>query len=300
MNAQSLEWNDLQLVQAIGRTGSLSGAARILGVNHSTVFRRIGAIETSLKVRLFDRHARGYSMTAAGEAFLSVSDDIENQVNELTRLVIGRDISLRGTLRVAVPDALLLSVLMRHIPDFARTFPEIELELISANTYADLTKREADIAVRATSTPSDTLFGRRLCNMATTAYAIKDEPVEEPIGLAERKWLLPDDSLGLAKSLKWHSKTCSGSKVILRSNSLLTLKEAAIAGMGAALLPCFMGDTASELIRLMAPPAELTSEIWLLTHTDLKNTARVRAFMSFISEAFKSEQACMEGSLSNM
>ena len=159
MNAQLLEWNDLQLVLAICREGTLSGAARVLNVNHSTVFRRIGSIEKKIGVRLFERLATGYVMTEAGDVMLEAGENVENEILGLSRKLLGRDLYLKGNLRVAVPDALLMKVLMPHLESFSQSYPEIQLELFISNNYQDLTKREADVAVRVTKSPPETAVG---------------------------------------------------------------------------------------------------------------------------------------------
>jgi len=296
MKAQNLNWNDLQLVAAVCDEGTLSGAARKLGVNHSTVFRRIKALEKSLNVRLFERLPRGYVMTEAGEAFFVASDKIGTLVNDLARNVTGQDLKLHGTLRVAVPDAILLEILVPNIHKFVDIYPDIQLELISANSYANLTRREADVAIRATRRPADTLFGRKLCNLATAFYVHKDKLAAcENLPNTAQSWLMPDESLGQLPASQWIAKNCPDANFTLASNMLLCLKEAAKAGLGIAPLPCFMGDAEPTLVRFIEPNKALQSEVWLLTHQDLKYTARVRVFMDFLIALMSTHKNLLEG-----
>jgi len=296
MNAQKIDWNDLQLVTAVCVEGTLSGAARRLGVNHSTVFRRIKFIEEALGVRLFDRLPRGYAMTEAGEAFFAAGDKVENLVNSLALQVAGQDLRLHGDLRVAVPDGLMLEILMPAIPEFTRTHPSVKLELVVSSDYADLSRREADIAVRATRAPAEALFGRKLCNMAIAFYgqrdSVEDWKTQPPETLS---WLMPDETLGQLLVGSWLAKNRAGATINFTSNTLLCLKGAAKSGLGVAPLPCFMGDHDPELARLIEPCEDLGSEIWLLTHAELKHTARVRAFMDFASGVFEGKAALLEG-----
>jgi len=296
MNAQIIDWNDLQLVMAVCREGTLSGAARKLGFNHSTVFRRINLIEEKLGVRLFERLPRGYSMTKSGEAALGTVGEMESLADGLIRKITGQDLQLSGDIRVAVPDALLLDVLMPHISNFADKYPEIRLEIIADNSYADLTRREADIAVRVTTKPAENLFGRKLCTLATRVYYHKKfEGLHGTPPMETLPWLMPEDSMHRLSTNRWLAKAYPGAVVNFKSNSLLCLLEAAKQGLGAAPLPCFMGDKEPTLMRTAEVINALGSEIWLLTHIDLKTTARIRAFMDHISRSIGPDQPRLEG-----
>ncbi len=298
MNAQPLEWNDLHFVLAVCREGTLSGAARILGVNHSTVFRRIGMIEKKLDVRLFERLASGYMMTEAGEAMLESGERVENEVLGLSRKLIGRDLQLSGVLRVAVPDALLMKVLMPHLGVFSQRYPKIQLELVVSNNYLNLTRREADIAVRATQEPPEAVVGRRMCSMMTTIYGSTDYLVRQTEGTIENHtWLLPDESLMQLPIIKWLDRNYPKATLGLRCNTLPGLYEAVIHGLGVAALPCFLGDPDTRLNRILPLDDELASELWLLTHPDLRRTARVRALMDFLTKALEKEKNLIEGQL---
>lgn len=300
MNAQALEWNDLHLVLAVCREGTLSGAARVLGVNHSTVFRRIAAIEKKLGVRLFDRLATGYAMTEAGEAVLASADRIENEVLALSRTLIGRDLQLSGVLRVAVPDALLTTLLMRHLGEFTQRYPQIQLELMISNNYLNLTRREADVAVRVTASPPEAVVGRRLCGVATTVYGCADYLEKKANGVIEEyAWLMPDEELAHLPVTTWLGRQYPGAPIALRCNTLLGLHEAAVEGLGIAALPCFLADPNERLVRIIDPPAALASELWVLTHPDIKRTARVRALMDFLSGVLDKDRDLLEGRLAD-
>jgi len=297
MNAQDVAWDDFRTVLAVCREGTLSGAARALGVNHSTVFRRINALEEKLDVRLFERLPEGYAMTEAGESVREAGERIENEVLGLSRRLVGRDLGLHGSLRVTAPDAFAIKLLMPLLARFARQYPDIRLELSLGNNYLDLTRREADVAVRATVTPPEAAIGRRLCTLATTVYGagsyLEREPAAQTPG--QHAWLMPDDELAQLPFAGWQRKHFPAARVVFRSNSLSGLFEAVKHGMGVAPLPCFLGDPEPGLQRLVEPPDELASELWLLTHPDLRRTARVRALMDFLSECIGSGRELIEG-----
>ena len=296
MKTQQLEWNDLSLVLAICRSGTLSGAAQILGVNHSTVFRRIGAIEDKLGVRLFDRLPNGYAMTEAGEAVREVSERIENEISALSRKLIGRDLQLHGILRVSAPDALAIEVLMPHMATFCQAYPTIQLELSVANSFVDLAQREADVAIRSTKQPPETAVGHRLCRMMTSVYGSSSYINDNASNNLERyHWLMPNLGLDWFSANKWLNKHYPESTVVFRSNSLLGLYKGTKQGLGVAPLPCFLADPDDDLLRTLAPVDALSTELWLLIHPDLRRTARVRAFVDFLLEAMEKEKDLIEG-----
>ena len=295
MNAQQLDWNDLRYVLAVCHEGSLSGAARALNVNHSTVFRRINAIEEMLGVRLFERLSNGYAMTEAGEAALRVGDRIENEVLGLSHKLIGKDLRLSGVLRVTAPDALAIKILMPHISEFSKQYPDIQLEFSVASNFFNLSQREADIAIRATSSPPDTLIGHRVCGLATGIYGTSEYLNEA--SSEHLPWLMPDDELAHLPVTRWQKKHYPEDSVVFRSNSFLALFEAARQGQGIAPLPCFLADPEHKLDRIIAPLEELDTELWLLTHPDLRRTARVRAFTEFLLLLLKKQRNLFEGQI---
>jgi len=296
MNAQDIEWNDLYFVLAVCRQGTLSSAARILNVSHSTVLRRIDSVEKKLGVRLFDRLAMGYVMTEAGELMLETGERVENEMLGLSRTLVGRDMQLHGNIRVAVPDALLLKVLMPHLNDFTQKFPKIQLELVISNDYLNLSKREADIAIRVTNKPPETLIGRCLCDMKTTIYSSKkylNNHLDKNI--ATYAWLMPDEDLMHLPIIAWLKKKYPNANIALRCNTILCLFESVIQNIGVAALPCFLADSEPQLKRIIPPPNELTSKLWLITHPELRQTARIQVFKDFLIDVFMKEKTLIEG-----
>ena len=288
-------WDDLRVFLAISRSGSLNVAARALGVNHSTVFRRINGFEEALGVRLFDRLASGYALTIAGEEMRATAERVEQEIDRLDRRISGQDLRLEGTLVVTTTDTLTENMLGPYLAAFKQAYPGITLDLVLDNQHINLSKRLADIAIRPTLSPPETLVGRRVATLAFAPYTAKRTVKKRPADLAAQDWLAVDDSLAHLAADKWFRQSLPDAHIAMRSNSLLGLLHGCEAGMGAALLPCFMGDPRAKLVRLGAPIPEAASALWLLTHEDLRHTARIRAFMDFMADALMAEVELLEG-----
>lgn len=292
-----MEWDDLRYLLAVGRHGTLSAAARQLKVNHSTVFRRIGQIEERLGVRLFERHRDGYTPTLAGEEAVALAERLEGDVDHLERRLAGRDTRPTGTVRVTTTDTLLMSILPPVFAAFRSAHPEIMLEVVVDNRFLSLSKRDADVAIRPSSTPPDTLVGRRISAIGTaiygaTAYLENAPPLDD---LDTHAWVAPDDSLAELPSARWLRATLKQGQPAFRTNTLMGMLMAARAGLGLAALPCFLGDAAVELQRVLPPQSELATELWLLTHRDLRHVARVRAFLDCMDHELRRMRAAFEG-----
>lgn len=291
----SFQWDDLRMFLAIARTGTLSGAAKQLGVNHSTVFRRINGFEDGLGVRLFERLGTGYALTIAGEEMRASAERVEREIDRLDRRITGQDLRLEGTLVVTTTDTVVENMLGPYLAAFKQAYPGITLDLVLDNQHINLSKRQADVAVRPTMSPPETLVGRRIAGLAFAPYAAKTYMKGRALDLAALDWLAVDDSLAHLAADKWFRKTLPGAHVAMRTNSLLGILHGCEAGMGAALLPCFMGDTRKKMLRLGSIIPQAASAFWLLTHEDLRHTAQVRAFMDFMGDALMAEVDLLEG-----
>lgn len=290
-----MQWDDLRIILAIGRAGSLAGAARDLGVNHSTVFRRLNTFEENLGVRLFDRLPSGYALTVAGEEMRASAEMVEREIDRLDRRITGQDLRLHGSLIVTTTDTLATGILGPHIARFKRAYPDVDLELILDNQNFSLSKRQADVAVRPTLTPPETLVGRKICDMGFAPYRAKTMTGPHLQDLALMPWVTVDDSLAHLASDKWFRRELPHAMVTMRSNSLQGIMMAAEAEIGAAILPCFMGDRSALLDRIGDPIDGSGSALWLLTHEDLRRTARVRAFLDFMADALRTDIDTLEG-----
>ena len=274
-----IAWDDLRYLLAVAEQGSLAGAARVLGVNHSTVFRRVKDFEESHALRLFDRLPGGYVLTPGGDELLAAAREMKAVVDALERKLAGQDLRPEGELRITTTDTLLHSVLPDILRRFQAAFPGITLDVSGNNSIANLAERDADVAVRPTQQPPDSLVGRRLCGIAFAKYAAPGVAPDSP-------WIGPDASLAASTVGRWMQAHVAPTAVAFRADSLLTLRQAALAGIGRALLPCYLGDTTPGLVRVMPQPvAGLDTALWILTHPDLRRSARVRSFTGFVAEA---------------
>lgn len=284
MNTQLANWDDLRVFLAVARTGTLSGAARQLGVNHSTVFRRIAGFEASLDVRLFERLPTGYALTAAGEETLAIVERIEAEVATLDRAVTGQDLRLSGTVRITATDMLALWLLPEHLARFHAAYPGIEVEVAVANEALNLTRRETDIALRIGNTPPETLVGRRVGRLDFAVYGAPGYCTAHPDpDLARHDWIGLDSAH--APLVRRFEQFLPDVRPALRSNSVACTVQLAKAGLGLALLPCAIAEPQPDLVRIAEVPDTFSLDLWLLTHEDLRRTARIRAVMEFLAEA---------------
>lgn len=296
---QLMDWDDLRFYLAVARKGSIRGASSLLAVNASTVSRRIDAFEKKLGVRLFDRLPTGYVPTSAGEDMLKSVERIEDEVAKLDRSVIGRDAELSGALCVTMPGPLATNLLMPDFVAFGREYPGIELEIAVSFEEVNLSKREADVAIRITNDPPDYLVGHHVTKISKAVYASNDylanhDPENHPesmnwIGWEDNNpsppWVKDSD---FPKTLTHH-----------QANDIYVQFEAVKCGLGLALLPCFLADPVQELRRLSSISTVSCGDIWILTHKDLMATARVRIFMEYMLEAFNKHRDLLMGNKPN-
>lgn len=284
MNAQIANWDDLRVFLAVARAGSLSGAARSLGVNHSTVFRRIAGFEETLRVRLFERLPTGYALTPAGEETLAIVERIEGDVATLDRTVTGQDLRFSGTVRITATDMLAFWLLPDHFAKFRAAYPGIEIELAVGNEALDLSRRETDIALRIGNTPPETLVGRRVGRLDFAIYGAPGYCAKHRgTDLAQQDWIGFDSAH--APLTRQFEKFLPDVRPATRSNSVACAVRLAKAGLGLALLPCAIADLKPDLIRIAELPDTFGLDLWLLTHEDLRHTARICAVLEFLTPA---------------
>jgi DNA-binding transcriptional LysR family regulator len=295
-----MNWDDLRIFLAIADKGSLAGAARQLRVNHSTVFRRLNAIEDDLKVRLFERLPRGYVLTAAGEEMTVAARRVEADVADIERQIVGREVQLRGSVRVTTTEALAEAYLTRCVVHFCELYPEIVVELVVGYQVYDLSKREADVAIRPGLRPPDHLIARKLARLrwavyAAEAYTNRFGSPGSAAQLKDHRFVAFSDQLVVGLSFGWARDLAREGAVVLSSNNQQVQSEAAPAGLGLAVLPTYVGDQSPELRRLFTLDDDMALDLWLLTHPDLRQTARIKAFTEFILQAVKRDKAVLEG-----
>lgn len=289
MKAQQIDWSDIPFVLAVCEVGSLSGAARLLDVNHSTVFRRIAAVESRLGVRLFERLSQGYVMTPAGEHFYREAQKLRDGMHGIQRELSGQDLRLEGALSVTTTDSLL-QYLMPVFADFQTQFPDIELRLLSDSRSLDLMQRDADIAIRPTANPPDHWSGRRVGMITCAAYAHRDywEAVKDRAE-ESRRWVTLDVNLKQSPMSQMTAKLKPPTSPVTIVNTVLGMAHYVRSGDGLAVLPCYHGDAYPELVRICEPDNNHNWELWILSHPDLRRSARVHAFFEFVGKTISNE-----------
>ena len=280
-------WDDLRLVLAICDAGSLSGAGRTMELSHATVFRRLNLIEQNLGVSLFQRGRTGYQPTLAGEEVAATAREVKTQINKLDRSIVGQDLKPSGTVRLTTLDSLLFGLLSPLLASFQRDYPDISLEVSVSNQLFDLSRREADLAIRPTTAPSETLFGRKVATLNFAVYGARHLlPVQgDQISFTDWPWVGADDAMIYPELSDWMSKHELDVRCTYRVDSVLGMFAATCVGQGLAVLPRYLGDAEPKLTRLSDNLSDLKTDLWMLTHTDLKATARVRTLMNVLGRS---------------
>ncbi|HEY8382932.1 MAG TPA: LysR family transcriptional regulator [Microvirga sp.] len=296
---QHLAWDDFKLVKTIAEAHGLAGAAERLGVNHSTVFRRLGQLEDGLGVKLFERHRTGYALTPAGEEMAVLAERMEEDVATFARKLAGQVVSPAGELRLTTNDTLLVHLLTPIFARFTKACPDVRLDVVLTNQALNLSKRDADVAIRATDNPPETLVGRRVASIGWAIYgraADFPEPGDvDLVSLYQRPWVALGDNLAGLKAARFVRERVPPDQIVYKVNTVLGLAEAVESGIGIGPLPCFIADARPALTRLTPPNPDFSAGLWLLTHPDLRQSARVRAFMDFTAGEITKQRRMIEG-----
>ena len=280
-------WDELRFVLAVADHGSLAAAARKLGVNHTTVLRRIQAFEKAHRLRLFDRLPTGYALTTEGEELIVAARSIDDTVATLERRIAGQDLKLEGTIRVTTTDSLMATIVPPHLASFRARHPRITIEMVMTNAHLSLTKRDADVAIRPTRRPPDALVATRAADFGLGIYGARAYLDKNPDRrLRDHVWLAGEEILANAPTSEWMARHVPDVEISFRADSYIALFHAAKAGLGLAGLPCCLADSAPDLCRLRGPDPTLMTGLWLLTHRDLRESARVRAFIDHLAKGF--------------
>ena len=282
----SPDWNDLRFFLALIDAGTLSGAARALGVEHTTVARRIDALEAPLKMRLFDRFPKGWSLTPAGTALVPYARRLEDDMHALMRIATG-SATLSGVVRISAPPALAAYLLAPHLRVTLRRLPDIEIELLGEAREADLTRRDADIALRFRRPTAPGLVVRRLATIQYSLFAHARYLAES----APQQWefLGYNDSLRDTPQQQWLDKIKGERRYCLRTNDLGALFLAAAAGTGVTVLPDYLGRQNPELVRIESASCPIKRKLWMVMHEDVRRSAPVRAIADEIIALFGAE-----------
>ena len=292
-------WDDLRLVREIARAQGMAGAAAELGLDHSTVYRRLGALEKALGTTLFERHRSGYALTAVGEDLVRLAERFEADITDFGRRLEGAAIKARGEIRITTADSLLAHLLTDIFARFHRAHPEITLDVVIGNPALNLSRRDADVAIRATDEPPENLVGRRFGTIAWALYGRSDLWAERALdpdeGPRSCNWVTLGDEMAGLKVVRWARSEIAAERRVYKANTVLGVAAAVEAGIGIGHMPCFIGDPSRALTRLAAPEPAFAAGLWLLTHPDLRQSPRIRTFLDFMAGELTRLRPLIEG-----
>ena len=284
-----MNWDDLRFFLALSREGSVSGAGRVLSVKHTTVARRIAALEEQMGSRLFDRLPSGYVMTQVAENLFPHALAMEELARAADREVFGMDTQLSGSLRLAASYDVLTRLITPKLSQFTDQYPGIEIELLSSTSLVDLASRQADIALRLSPKPPEYLIGREIVPLkhgvyASTKYLRKKRGTESLI-----LWEPDRDTP------EWVSDHFPSGRVVARVSEIMTMLDAVKNHLGIARMPCYVADGEPSLRRIDVPLSPSKWGVWVLSHVDLRSTARVRVCREFLIDVIEQQRGLIEG-----
>lgn len=286
-----MDWNLLKVFLAVAHHGSLSGAATGLGVNHSTIFRRLNAFEQDIGGKLFERINNHYELTSLGHELLILAQDIENSFDSIDRYLVGKDFQPKGVVKITAPNNIAYRYLPRYLAEFNRLYPDIHIELLVSNQTFNMSNRQADIAVRATPSPPDYLIGRQVASLKWSVFASKQyqaafglpEVFED---LANHALIGASGDLSRLPAFRLLDKHFAN-QIVARVDDLTAMSYVVESGQGLAFLP--EDQHRPELIKLFDVSGSPQSQLWLLTHPDLRNVERIKLVMQYLTTVLSNE-----------
>ena len=296
-----LDWNDLKYLLAVARHQGTAAASRALGVNQSTVQRRLVELERNLGQPLVQRHSTGYRLTSFGEQLLPLAQQVEQAVVALTQHVENFLRDVTGVVRVTCPEPLVYRISNSTLLDrFRSRYPALQVEFVTSDRYLDFAKGEVDIALRSGDTNDNALVGRKVGDSLWAVYASpkyiarrgQPDSVED---LERHDWVGFDDTMAQHRAASWLAQVAPKAHFVARNNSVLGLVYSAKAGIGLAALPTALGDAEPDLVRVLGPIPEL-ARIWrVLTTPELRHTPRVAALFDFLVDEVEALRPIITG-----
>lgn len=283
------DWDGLRTAFEVVRHGTVSGAAQALGVHHATVIRHIDALEARLGVKLFQRHARGYTPTEAGEDLARVAQATDDQFAQLAARLSGQGNAVSGEL-VVTTLSNFTQRLMPILASFQAEYPDVRLVYRTGRRLFRLEYGEAHVAIRAGNPPREPdNVVQELVKLDVALYAsptyIERRGMPTPETLSEHDFVGPDDEQTGAPALKWTRDNVARERIVFRAAEDIALREALVSGVGLGFLP--VGEASSDLVQVLAPREEWASVLWLVTHVDLHRTAKVQALTKHLKANLK-------------
>jgi DNA-binding transcriptional LysR family regulator len=283
-----LDWTDLRFVLAVARARSFTAAGRALGVDQSTVTRRIAALHAALGARLLERRGGAQELTALGERLRPMLDAMEAQAFAVEQAAQGTDARPAGTVRLTTIETLAAHLVAPALGRLRALAPDVDLEIDSTPRTLDLGRRETDIALRVARPRQDSVVARRLGVLgfalyASPAYLARRGTPRPGASFAGHDVLGDDEANYWSVELKWLAAVTPGARVVARLQSWPARLAAVESGAGISVLPCLLGDAAPGAVRLGGGADGVRRELWLMVHRELKNVARIRVVLDFVA-----------------
>lgn len=285
-------WDEVRTAYQVARQGTVSGAAEVLGVHHATVIRHIDALEARLGVKLFQRHARGYTPTESGEDLARVAQTTEDQLQQLVGRIRGRGADVSGELMVT-SIVELSNFLVPVLSDFKETYPDVVVRYLTDARVFRLEYGEAHVAIRAGSVPEEPdnvvqpLTKLKIGLYASKGYAAKHGLPQTEEDLADHFYVGNDNPDGRAPFQRWLRSRVPYERVVFRATDTYSMITAVRSGAGIGFMPVAQGTEDPDLVEVMPPKEEWAAPLWLVTHVDLHRTAKVQALLAHLKEAVK-------------
>lgn len=288
-------WDDLQAFLAVARSGRLTTAARLLGVEHTTLSRRLARLEASLGVRLFDRRPTGYGLTPEGQVLLPKAEEAEAAAERVWSGELGTGKSVAGTVRVGTPEAFGTFCLAGRLGGLAAAHPDLTVELVAMPRSFSLSKREADLAVGLSRPPTGRLHAQRLTDYELGLYGSADYlgGTGTPASLEDLKGhqlIGYIDELVFAPELDYFPTALPGQEPTIKISNVVTQMAAVAGGAGLCILPCFMAGRQPDLVRVLSAEVSVTRTYWLLFHSDMRDLRRIRLAADFVRQCVREDQ----------
>jgi len=295
-----MDWRALQDVVAVAETGSLSAAARRLNVSQPTVGRRIEQLEEQLGTLLFNRTARGLILTKVGEGILNHAKQMEEGALAIERIATGANQELQGNVRISLIEDLGINWLPKKLSEFHAQFPQLTIEVNIDNRNVNLLRREADIAIRLARPEQQDLICRKAGMLhfglyASQTYLDEHGVPEKRADLKEHFHVGFDEVMARGPNIKKLESLFIQEHIRHRSNSHMEMMEVTRAGLGCAALCCFIADTHPDLQRVLSNKFDYAREIWLVTHTEINSSARIRAVFDFLGKVLEEDVDRLKG-----
>lgn len=290
-----MNWNDLKYLITVHREGTLSAASKVLNVNQTTVSRRLQKLEMDLGAPLFHRTGGTYILTREGQQALTQAEKAEDAFLKLEKQASSTQL-IQGPLKITAVDSIINDILLPALPSLMSDHPSLEVNLHGASGNLEISKFEADIAIRLARPDSGTMIVSKLCNIGFSIFGTKDMKQKAiTTNLEALPWAIYDDQLSQLPEMQWLNASYPDAAVSFKSSSASTLSNIICGGMAIGILPCFLGETQPNLTRLSGPHPILTREAWMVMHSDAYKTRRVRAGVEWIRAVFHTNESGLRG-----